>query len=257
LFTSPTLTLGSGDDLFITATMNTAANAEDAPLALLVADGAGSSVVYSTTTGADVRVVHAAADVPEVDVHVNAVSSEPAIANLDFGEFTGYTNLAADDYEFLVTLAGENDAVLGLEASLTDGWVGTVFAAGELGNDTLNLQPLVFDNRRVATEARVRLVHASPVAGDVDIYVTSSEDISGASPAFSGVPFDADELVSTGNVALEAGTYFITITPAGSMDAALGPLEVSVEAGGIYTAIAVGNDAESLGVILMDDFAND
>ncbi|MCL5255558.1 MAG: DUF4397 domain-containing protein [Gammaproteobacteria bacterium] len=255
LFSSPTLELPAGADLMLVATLNIAANADDAPIALLVSDAEGASVVYSTTTGADVRVVHAAADVPPVDVYANEVTGDPVIPGLAFGEFTGYLNLPAADYDFLVTVADTTGVAVSQELTLVDGWQGSVFAAGELGNDTLNLQAIEFDNRRVATEARVRLVHASPVAGDVDIYVTPTADFSDSAPAFESVPFVADELVSTGNVALEAGTYFVTITPAGSTDAALGPLEIMVDAGGIYTAVAVGNDADTLGVILLDDLA--
>lgn len=255
LFSSPTLTLADGADLMVVATLNTGANSSNAPLALVVADGEGSSVVYSTTTGADVRVVHAAADVPPVDVYANAVSGDPAVAGLAFAQFTDYLNLPAGEQEFLVTLEDDTDVQLNLAAMLTDGWQGTVFAAGELGEGTANLQAISFDNRRVATEARVRIVHASPVAGDVDIYVTPTADFSDAEPAFTEVPFNAEELVTTGNVALAAGTYFVTVTPAGDTTAALGPLEVELVAGGIYTAVAVGNDAESLDVVLMDDFA--
>jgi hypothetical protein len=66
------------------------------------------------------------------------------------------------------------------------------------------------------------------------------------------VPFKAD----TGYLAVPADSYDVVITPAGSTSAAIGPLTVSLDAGGIYTAIA--RDAQGiglpLGVILMDDF---
>ena len=257
LYSSPTLELPAGADLMVVATLNVGANAENSPIALLIADAEGASVVYSTTTGADVRVVHAAADVPAVDVYANEVTGDPAVPGLAFGEFTPYLNLEEGDYDFLVTLEGSTDVALSQEFSLMNGWQGTVFAAGELGEDTLNLQAIEFDNRRVATEARVRLVHASPIAGDVDIYVTPTDDFSDSTPAFASVPFVAEELVTTGNVALEAGTYFITITPAGETTAALGPLEITVAEGGIYTAVAVGNDGDTLGVILLDDLAGE
>lgn len=256
LFTSPVLDLPAGADLVVTATLNTGANSglDGAPIALVVSGAEGADVVYSTSTGADVRVFHAAADVDAVDIYANEISGDPAIPGLDFPEFTDYLNLAAGEYEFIVTLENETTAALSQELELVNGWQGTVFAAGELGQETLNLQAIALDNRRVATEARLRLIHASPVAGDVDIYVTETDDISSAEPAFSAVPFNAAELVTTGNVALAAGDYYVTITAAGSSTPALGPLPVELSAGGIYTAVAVGNDAESLGVVLMDDF---
>ena len=128
----------------------------------------------------------------------------------------------------------------------------SVLAVGELDN----IEPLVIteaDRRRVATEARVRIVHGSPTAGAVDIYVTAQDaDISTLSPAFSNVPFRAE----TGLVALAPGDYDITVTPAGSKSAAIGPVSVSLEGGGLYGAVARDNEGGGvpLGLILLDDF---
>ena len=110
-------------------------------------------------------------------------------------------------------------------------------------------------SRRIATEAQVRIVHGSTLAGPVDIYVTETNDISDATPAFANVPFKAD----TGYVSLAAGDYVVTVTPAGSKTAAIGPVALSLEANKIYTAIA--RDGEGLtadvGLILMDDFVQE
>ncbi len=118
-----------------------------------------------------------------------------------------------------------------------------------------NIQPLVLvdDNRRIATEARVRIVHASPSAGNVDIYVTAPGDgIDAIDPAFADVPF----LAETGYVSLAAGSYDVTVTPTGTKTAAIGPATIAVDAGGIYTAAArdeIGSGTP-LGLILLDDF---
>ncbi|MDP4944668.1 MAG: DUF4397 domain-containing protein, partial [Alishewanella sp.] len=92
----------------------------------------------------------------------------------------------------------------------------------------------------------------STLAGPVDIYVTATNDISAATPAFAAVPFKAD----TGYVSLAEGTYFVTVTPAGSKTAAIGPLSLDLEANKIYTAVArdgVGL-TDNVGLILLDDF---
>ncbi|MDP5206651.1 DUF4397 domain-containing protein, partial [Alishewanella sp. SMS9] len=125
-------------------------------------------------------------------------------------------------------------------------------AVGSLQNDTIEPVVLADMPRRVATEAQVRIVHGSTLAGPVDIYVTATNDISAATPAFAAVPFKAD----TGYVSLAEGTYFVTVTPAGSKTAAIGPLSLDLEANKIYTAVArdgVGLTG-NVGLILLDDF---
>lgn len=257
VFQSEELTLASGADLLLAATTSAGANQSDAPIALLLADGEGSSVIYSQTAGADIRVVHAAADAPNVDVHLDEVTAEPAIADLAFGDFAGYVNLPAADYDVLVTPNGDNTVVIEAPATLENAAQYTVMAVGELGNDTLTAAVFADENRRVATEARLRVFHASPAAGEVDIYVTADDDISEADPAFAGINFDADDIQTTGNVPLLPGDYYVTVTPAGSKDAAIGPLMLTFAGAGIYTAVAVDSDGGGLPaeLILLDDLS--
>ena len=52
------------------------------------------------------------------------------------------------------------------------------------------------------------------------------------------------------------GDYDVTVTPAGSKTAAIGPATISIANGGIYTAIARDPlpGESTLGLILDDDF---
>jgi len=182
------------------------------------------------------RVVHASPDAPNVDIVVNDGFAAPLVSDLPFGDFAGFVEVPAADYNVKVVPAGAMTPVV-INADLT-------LEASEnysvLAVDTLaNIEPLVLsrDRRRVGTESKVDIVHASPAAGNVDIYVTAEGgDISAVDPNFADVAFKA----STDFVSLPAGTYDVTVTAAGTKTAAIGPATIS--------------DGLPPGLILLDDF---
>lgn len=255
VYDSGTLTLADGADLVVAAVTNTMTGAS--PVMLQVADGEGAVLVPDVNAGADIRVVHASADAPAVDVTVNN-AAEAAITGLEFLSATDFINLPAGDYLFDVAAAGGSPVVLDdVPLTLATSDKLSVYAVGALGDDTLTLAAVTEMQRRIATEAQLQLVHASPSAGNVDIYVTATDDLSGATPAFADVPFNTEGLVSTGYVSLPPGDYVVTVTATGTTTAAIGPVNLTLEGGGIYTAAAV--DATGGGLppqlILLDDLA--
>ena len=106
------------------------------------------------------------------------------------------------------------------------------------------------------TAAQVRIFHASEATPAVDIYVTANGDIADVEPAFSNVSYNTGTLAETGYVELGAGSYVVTVTPTGTKDAAIETGILNLQAGNIYTAIAVnGNMAgDPPQLILADDF---
>lgn len=251
-FDSGTVNLDAGADLVVAAVANTAAG--ESPVALQVSDGTTTELVYDVNSGSNLRVVHASADAPNVDITLNN-AAEPAIADLAFGSFAGYVNLAADDYLVDVAAAGGDPVVIDdAELSLELGAQYSVYAIGGLADLTLAVLPET--NRSIATAAQLQVVHASVSAGNVDIYLTATDDIIDAEPTVGDVPFTIDDLVSTGNLQVPAGDYVVTVTAAGTKDAAIGPVPVTLAAGGVYTAVAVDADGGGLPpqLILMDDF---
>lgn len=253
VFDSGPVTLPGGADLLLTAVNNTATG--DAPISLVAMDGSGSFEILDTNTPANIRVVHASPDAPAVDVVVNDDFANPLVPALAFPETTGYVAPAPDDYNVKVVPAGTTNAVVDADLTLDAGESYTVIALG-LASGTPSIEPLVLvdDPRRVATEARVRLVHASTLAGEVDIYVTEpGASLEASTPAFTAVPFKAD----TGYVSLPTGTYDVSVTPTGSTIPAIGPIELTLQASGVYVAIArdsAGPDSP-LGLITLDDLA--
>lgn len=263
VFDSGPVPLAAGADLLVTAEQNTGPGS--APITLAVTDAAGnSSELLDVSTPAEARVIHASADAPAVSVYANESFTAPLVDCLAFPGYTG--NEAASCPTFTaylpvsppgsvtsaqVTPYGNPGAiVIDAPLKLAAGTYYSIYAVGDLAS----IAPLVLtdDTRRIATEAKLRLIHASPSAGNVDIYLTPTASISGAMPVLADVPFKAD----SGFLPVAAGTYFLTITPTGTTTAAIGPLSVTLANSGIYTAVAVDHvgGGAPLGVITLDDF---
>lgn len=263
VFDSGPVPLAAGADLLVAAEQNTGPGS--APIFLAVTDSSGSnSALLDASTPANVRVIHASPDAPAVSVYANSSFTSPLVPCLAFPGYVGAqaaTCPASTPYVPVFPVASlasvqvtpyGNTGVIAIDAPLTlaAGKRYSVYAVGNLAS----IAPLVLvdDTRRLATAAKLRLVHASPTAGNVDIYLTPTASIAGAAPALSNVPFKAD----SGFLQVAAGSWYVTITPAGSTMPAIGPLAVTLANAGIYTAVAVDHvgGGAPLGVITLDDF---
>jgi len=261
--------LPAGADLLVVAVDNTVAgrDAVDAPpITLFVSDGQGTFEILDAATPAEVRVVHAVADAPTVDVYINdaMAMNAPTISGLGYkGVFPtpvvaggdAYAALAAGTNNVLVTVADNAGAIAipATDLELAAGQQYSVYASGTLAT----IMPFVTedDDRSIGTEARVRVIHLAPSAGLVDVYVTAvGADINNENPTLEAVNFEAD----TGYLSLPGMAYDVTVTLAGTKTIAIGPATVALSDGGVYTAVArdpdpnVGNDP--FGLILLDDF---
>jgi len=269
VFDSGTVALPAGADLLVVAVDNTVAgrDAVDAPpITLFVSDGQGTFEILDAATPAEVRVVHAVADAPTVDVYINdaMAMNAPTISGLGYkGVFPtpvvaggdAYAALAAGTNNVLVTVADNAGAIAipATDLELAAGQQYSVYASGTLAT----IMPFVTedDDRSIGTEARVRVIHLAPSAGLVDVYVTAvGADINNENPTLEAVNFEAD----TGYLSLPGMAYDVTVTLAGTKTIAIGPATVALSDGGVYTAVArdpdpnVGNDP--FGLILLDDF---
>lgn len=91
--------------------------------------------------------------------------------------------------------------------------------------------------------AKVRVIHASPDAPAVDVYVNGNRTL-------SNVPF----FTASDYLDLPAGTYQVQVTPAGQpASAAVIDASATIEAGRAYTIAATGEVANIQGTIIEDD----
>ncbi len=253
VFDSGSVTLPAGADLLVAAEQNTGPGA--APITLAVTDPTGkNSQIRDVATPATVRVIHDVANAPAVSVYANNDFTTPVLASLAFPNFTSYLPIApaSSVTSAQVTLAGSPGTVLiNAPLALSAGTQYSVYAVGTAAT----IAPLVTtdDRRRLATQAKLRIIHGSPSAGSVDVYLTAhGAGIATATPVLTSVAFKAD----TGFLSVAAGSYDVTVTAAGSKTAAIGPAAITLANRGIYTAVARDNagGGAPLGLILLDDF---
>lgn len=191
-----------------------------------------------------VRAVHAIGNAPAVDIVADdAVVRE----DLAFGQKTDYLSVGAGTRQLAVRAANGSTNLFTLSPSVAAGTDYTVIAAGRFGatsGATPRLIPVTDAATPPSGQASVRVVHASPAAGNVDVYATTTTaDLATATPVLTNVAFGA---VAT-PLNVPAGTYRFRVTPTGTKTVAIDVNNVAVAAGGKYIAIAVGDNAPGTG----------
>lgn len=159
------------------------------------------------------QVLHASADAPAVNVLVNGAE---ALADVDFKQGSGAITLDEGDYEIQV------DGIVPSGVATVIGPATFTLAADTLYsvlaiNDVANIEPLVLEQPDTAVPAgsvRVRVAHAAPGAGEVDVYVTApGADLASEMP-LGTFDFRGD----LGPVEVPAADYQIRVTATGDPD---------------------------------------
>jgi hypothetical protein len=226
-------------------------NELDAPIeALLLEDD-----LSSTGTGnIRLRAIHVAPDVGEVDIW-NITDPEdptPLYTNVNFGDAGAYLVVPAATYTLGFDV--NNDAVpdLAFETGpLPAGSIVNVFAVNQ-GSDVFLIAQFL-DGTTVRIDpapARVRVIHLSPTAPGVDVFVNSTPP-----PAVTDLAFKE----GTGYLELDAGTYTFNVVPNGGTPADsvldVGPLDLL--GGAHYTAAAVNLLLAPIEALAMEDNNSD
>jgi Domain of unknown function (DUF4397) len=203
-------------------------------------------VLSDATSGALVRVLHAAPNVPAVTVYVNGSVALKRVGTL---KASGYLPLVPGTYDIAVALAGQpvQKAVLRTKLTVADKTRYTALARGVLqakGQQKLQLAVQRDIVSAPAGKAAVRIWHLSPGAPRVDVYLNGKK-------ALSRVPYKKASAYLT----LAPGTYTVRVNVAGTRNVVL-TKKVTTKAGRAYSAIALGSaggNGAKLRVALLHD----
>src|SRR5690349_3489796 len=139
-------------------------------------------------TTASVRVVHASPDAPNVDV---LVDNAPALTNVAYKAASNYLAAPTGSRNVKVRATGTSTVVIDQNVTLSQGAFYTILATGRVAS----IAPVVLTDDQTSPASgniRLRLVHAAPAAGNVDIYVTGpTADIATTTPTLTNVAFRA------------------------------------------------------------------
>jgi hypothetical protein len=265
VYDSGAVPLPADADLMIVAVDNTGPGAT--PIQLVVLDGAGAANLLDANTPASVLAVHASPDAPAVDILADAsataeVESIALAKNVSFPSACQIPAVPAGEYGLSVTAAG-NPSVVALQFDLAPK-AGDELAAIVTGylSGTPAIQPiaLMSDTRSVATEAKLRVTHASPGTGNVDIYLLpngTNFNAASTTPSFASVPFGAD----TGVLSIAPGVYDVYVTPAGNKGVvAIEVQNLTLAGGDVLDALARDPQSDgsegALPKLLVVDYSN-
>lgn len=179
---------------------------------------------------ANLRVLHAAPDVPAVTVYLNGQAAVPSLGTL---QSTPYVRVKAGTYFVAVSLQGRpaSEAALTATIKLRNNTRYTALARGLLSAGTAELALQQDIGKAPRWFSALRVWHLSPDAPNVDVYVFGFKIL-------SNVPYKA----ASGYFYLPPGTYPVKITVAGTKTAVFsGP--VTLRRGTAYTAAALGSVA--------------
>ncbi len=189
---------------------------------------------------------------------VNAILERlPFGVNLTYTQSTPAALAAPNTALYSAVLSGSRTLVLKRTAdtnttvgtitfTASDNQDRTVYAVGGAGGSAVGSFITTDDNSAPAAgQTRVRVVHLSPSAGAVDVFVTApAADLAAATPTLSNISVQT----ASAYLAVPAGTYQVRVVPAGTAPAsraaavAINVASIAFTAGTGRTIVAADNN---------------
>lgn len=183
------------------------------PLIALAACGGGDTADRIDVADPAVRFVHAVPAGPTVALDRDGVVQSDA-ASVSYEFASNYFDVPMGTADWRVSTVTTPSVSLGsINIAPQRGTKYTIVAT--TGGVVLVVDP--YNKSLTTNHSRLRLVNASFNAGSVDLYLTPTTDISGASPTVGATAFDTAGPPSGGDsVDIAGGTYQLTVTSAGN-----------------------------------------
>jgi hypothetical protein len=200
----------------------------------------GAPLVLSTALPGTVRVTHALAGGPDVDIYLDGAKT-PAISKLAFGAASDLIALAPKDYTVAVREAGAKadsqplyETTLTVKAGITAEVVATGLKVGGRFQFATIVTPI--DRGFTNGKARLYVIQAAPRGGKLDLRVNGKV-------AQAGIAFGyASALVD-----VAPGTYNLVLTPTGKPGPVLANLtQTDLAADTVYTLVLLDDPAGQL-----------
>ncbi len=163
---------------------------------------------------ARLRIVNAVPDAPAISVGVSG-TDEPLVDGVQFPNASEYQNIDPGTYDLDVRNADSGETLVAAPGIQVEaGQVYDLFALGQAGNGTVQLLPLVTPVATACsvtlgvgepTDSCLRVIHAAPDAGPVDIYI-------GEAPIAEGLDFGSASTFA----AAPNGEQQLRVVPAGA-----------------------------------------
>jgi len=249
LFASTTLTFPAATSSALVITPE--GGQGTAPLSVVLLQ-ASAAVLYDRNATAGLRVINGAADGVARDFAINNQFTPPLFSAAPYATATSYATVpAANAQPIQVTPVG-NPGVFELNQTFatTNARLSTLLFAGPTG--TLTHQVAADDRRRIANEAKLQFFNAAnQFTGLIEFVVVPTGTDPNTVFALAAIPTPGISLQNP----VGPGTYDLSLRRSGTNTIIAGPVSITLESGGIYSALAVnGPDTATATLVLFDDF---